>query len=316
MGKVYFLLLFFAVFGIFSGERGVNNRLRVRGADEGDYKDARNPLYRLGYFRKYSWQGSGKTILSGIKGLYFCELMAIAQVVSIILCGYYYRERYRFWESRILTGIGAWILVNMLVYYVFRYKYGNILKNEGNDKKYYPFRYKKCAEFFEEEPSVFSCTKENVKAMLSFFRQETYKGELSHSKVIAIDENTSVCFYYKEERETLKIYALICTDRLTKEHLSELDGVFQEFLEQDIVGNMVSEEWYCNLIFVAGRMSECLKEMVAKSMIQLEKRYRLPVAVCLEEEKIYVPNQKDLYGKEEFERMKREIKGILKTREK
>ena len=93
MGKVYFLLLFFAVFGIFSGERGVNNRLRVRGVDEGDYKDARNPLYRLGYFRKYSWQGSGKTILSGIKGLYFCELMAIAQVVSIILCGYYYRKR-------------------------------------------------------------------------------------------------------------------------------------------------------------------------------------------------------------------------------
>ena len=41
MGKVYFLLLFFAVFGIFSGERGVNNRLRVRGADEGDYKDVR-----------------------------------------------------------------------------------------------------------------------------------------------------------------------------------------------------------------------------------------------------------------------------------
>lgn len=84
MGKVYFLLLFFAVFGIFLGERGVNNRLRVRGADAGDYKDARNPLYRLGYFRKYSWQGSGKTILSGIKGLYFCELMAAAQVVSII----------------------------------------------------------------------------------------------------------------------------------------------------------------------------------------------------------------------------------------
>lgn len=80
MGKVYFLLLFFAVFGIFSGERGVNNRLRVRGADEGDYKDARNPLYRLGYFRKYSWQGSGKTILSGIKGLYFCELMATARL--------------------------------------------------------------------------------------------------------------------------------------------------------------------------------------------------------------------------------------------
>lgn len=219
MGKVYFLLLFFAVFGIFSGERGVNNRLRVRGADKGDYKDARNPLYRLGYFRKYSWQGSGKTILSGIKGLYFCELMAAAQVVSIILCGYYYRERYRFWESRILTGIGAWILVNMLVYYVFRYKYGNILKNEGNDKKYYPFRYKKCAEFFEEEPSVFS-----------------------HSKVIAIDENTSVCFYYKEERETVKIYALICTDELVKEHLSELDGVFQEFLEQDIVGNICMEK--------------------------------------------------------------------------
>ena len=75
--------------------------------------------------------------------------------------------------------------------------------------------------------------------------------------------------------------------------------------------NMVSEEWYCNLIFVVGRMSECLKEMVTKSIIQLEKRYRLPVAVCLEEEKIYMPNQKDLYGKEKFKRMKREIKGIL-----
>ena len=162
----------------------------------------------------------------------------------------------------------------------------------GKDKKYYPFRYKKCAEFFEEEPSVFS-----------------------HSKVIAIDENTSVCFYYKEERETVKIYALICTDELVKEHLSGLDGVFQEFLEQYIVGNMVSEEWYCDLIFMAGRMSECLKEMVTKSMIQLEKRYRLPVAVCLEEEKIYMPNQKDLYGKEELEKMKREIKGILKTGE-
>ena len=112
----------------------------------------------------------------------------------------------------------------------------------GKDKKYYPFRYKKCAEFFEEEPSVFSCTKENVKEMLSFFRQETYKGELSHSKVITIDENTSVCFYYTEERETVKIYALICTDELVKEHLSELDGVFQEFLEQDIVGNICMEK--------------------------------------------------------------------------
>ena len=90
----------------------------------------------------------------------------------------------------------------------------------GKDKKYYPFRYKKCAEFFEEEPSVFS----------------------RHSKVIAIDENTSVCFYYKEERETVKIYALICTDELVKEHLSELDGVFQEFLEQDIVGNICMEK--------------------------------------------------------------------------
>lgn len=89
----------------------------------------------------------------------------------------------------------------------------------GKDKKYYPFRYKKCAEFFEEEPSVFS-----------------------NSKVIAIDENTSVCFYYKEERETVKIYALICTDELVKEHLSELDGVFQEFLEQDIVGNICMEK--------------------------------------------------------------------------
>lgn len=210
-----------------------------------------------------------------------------------------------------MTAIGAWILVNMLVYYGFRYKYGNILKNEGKDKKYYPFRYKKCAEFFEEEPSVFSCTKENVKEMLSFFRQETYKGEFSHPKVITIDENTSVCFYYKEESEAVKIYVLVCTDELVKEHLSELDGVFQEFLEGYMVGNMVSEEWYCNLIFVVGRMSECLKEMVTKSIIQLEKRYRLPVAVCLEEEKIYMPNQKDLYGKEKFKRMKREIKGIL-----
>ena len=87
MGKVYFLLLFFAVFGIFSGERGVNNRLRVRGADAGDYKDARNPLYRLGYFRKYSWQGSGKTILSGIKGLYFCELMQILLQGKIPILG-------------------------------------------------------------------------------------------------------------------------------------------------------------------------------------------------------------------------------------
>lgn len=74
MGKVYFLLLFFAVFGIFSGERGVNNRLRVRGADEGDYKDARNPLYRLGYFRKYSWQGSGKRFYQESKGCIFANL--------------------------------------------------------------------------------------------------------------------------------------------------------------------------------------------------------------------------------------------------
>ena len=112
----------------------------------------------------------------------------------------------------------------------------------GKDKKYYPFRYKKCAEFFEEEPAVFFCTKENVKEMLSFFRQGTYKGEFSHSKVITIDETTSVCFYYKEESEAVKIYALICTDELVKEHLSELDGVFQEFLEGYMVGNICMEK--------------------------------------------------------------------------
>lgn len=44
------------------------------------------------------------------------------------------------------------------------------------------------------------------------------------------------------KRETVKIYAIIRTDELVKEHLSDLDGVFQEFLEEYMVGNMVSEE--------------------------------------------------------------------------
>ena len=91
----------------------------------------------------------------------------------------------------------------------------------------------------------------------------------------------------------------------------QLDRMFQEFAEDHIQDKAQEKEWYCMLVFIADTSSECFLDLMEKSIFQGEKKYRLPVGICLRERKIYIPNQKELYKMDKYQFMEKKAKDIL-----
>lgn len=270
--------------------------LTEKGLDVGLYPDSRNPLYLQGFFRKYSWENPKESIFSGLKGCYFYQVHRVIQAVALLLYGIYNHYIFGGKENKIVLGIFAvWVISNFVVEAVVKTRYVSLLRSERPGKKYYPFQYRKCTEAFNEKPSEYICSQENLKHMQEFFREEILNGTVKRSKIIPVDEKTSVCFYYTEQGNTAVVYAKVRTYSMKKEQLPELDRMFQEFAEDHIQDKAQEKEWYCMLVFITDTTSECFMNLMEKSIFQGEKKYRLPVGICLKERKIYISNQKELY---------------------
>lgn len=134
---------------------------------------------------------------------------------------------------------------------------------------------------------------------------------MKRSKIIPVDEKTSVCFYYTEQGNTAVVYVKVRTDSIKKEKLPELDRMFQEFAEDHIQDKAQEKEWYCMPVLIADTSSECFLDLMEKSIFQGEKKYRLPVGICLRERKIYIPNQKELYKMDKYQFLEERAKDIL-----
>ena len=286
--------------------------LTEKGLDVGLYPDSRNPLYLQGFFRKYSWENPKESIFSGLKGCYFYQVHRMIQAVALLLYGIYNHYVFGGKENEIVLSIFAvWVISNFVVEAVVKTRYVSLLRSERPDKKYYPFQYRKCTEAFNEKPSEYICSQENLKHMQEFFREEILNGTMKRSKIIPVDEKTSVCFYYMEQGNTAVVYAKVRTYSMKKEQLPELDRMFQEFAEDHIQDKAQEKEWYCMLVFITDTTSECFMNLMEKSIFQGEKKYRLPVGICLRERKIYIPNQKELYKMDKYQFMEKKAKDIL-----
>lgn len=286
--------------------------LTEKGLDVGLYPDSRNPLYLQGFFRKYSWENPKESIFSGLKGCYFYQVHRVIQAVALLLYGIYNHYIFGGKENKIVLGIFAvWVISNFVVEAVVKTRYVSLLRSERPGKKYYPFQYRKCTEEFNEKPSEYICSQENLKHMQEFFREEILNGTMKRSKIIPVDEKTSVCFYYTEQGNTAFMYAKVRTYSMKKEQLPELDRMFQEFAEDHIQDKAQEKEWYCMLVFITDTTSECFMNLMEKSIFQGEKKYRLPVGICLKERKIYISNQKELYKMDKYQFMEKKAKDIL-----
>ena len=286
--------------------------LTEKGLDVGLYPDSRNPLYLQGFFRKYSWENPKESIFSGLKGCYFYQVHRVIQAVALLLYGIYNHYIFGGKENKIVLGIFAvWVISNFVVEAVVKTRYVSLLRSERPGKKYYPFQYRKCTEEFNEKPSEYICSQENLKHMQEFFREEILNGTMKRSKIIPVDEKTSVCFYYTEQGNTAFMYAKVRTDSIKKEKLPELDRMFQEFAEDHIQDKAQEKEWYCMLVFITDTSSECFLDLMEKSIFQGEKKYRLPVGICLRERKIYIPNQKELYKMDKYQFMEKKRQKIF-----
>ena len=234
------------------------------------------------------------------------------QAVALLLYGIYNHYVLGGKENVIVLNVfAAWVILNFVVEAVVKTRYVSLLRSERPSKKYYPFQYRKCTEAFNEKPSEYICSPENLKHMQGFFREEILNGTMKRSKIILLNEKTSVCFYYMEQGNTAVVYARVRTDSMKKEQLPELDRIFQEFAEGHIQDKAQEKEWYCMLVLITDTSSECFLDLMEKSIFQGEKKYRLPVGICLGERKIYIPNQKELYKMDKYQFMEKRTKDIL-----
>lgn len=237
------------------------------------------------------------------------------QAVALLLYGIYNHYVFGGRENEIVLSIFAvWVILNFVVEAVVKARYVSLLRSERPGRKYDPFQYRKCTEAFNEKPSEYICSPENLKHMQEFFRAEILNGTVKRSKLIPVDEKTSVCFYYMEQGNTVVVYAKVRTDSMKKEQLPELDRMFQEFAEEHIQDKAQEKEWYCMLILIADTSSECFMNLMEKSIFQGEKKYRLPVGICLRERKIYIPNQKEHYKMDKYQFLEERAKDILGLR--
>lgn len=194
------------------------------------------------------------------------------QAVALLLYGIYNHYVFGGRENEIVLSIFAvWVILNFVVEAVVKARYVSLLRSERPGRKYDPFQYRKCTEAFNEKPSEYICSQENLKHMQEFFREEILNGTMKRSKIIPVDEKTSVCFYYMEQGNTAVVYAKVRTDSIKKEKLPELDRMFQEFAEDHIQDKAQEKEWYCMPVLIADTSSECFLDLMEKSIFR-EKR--------------------------------------------
>lgn len=285
--------------------------------DIGVRADSRNPLYLSGYFRKNFKYADKKISFCGLKGIFFCQIHVIIQMVIYVI--FMFIER--FLKSENLDSfyiyMYVWSAISMCIFICVKEYYIKILnktfmKKEFDKRNICPFSYINYGSGFKTKPEEYklsdmidlkqwvkgSC--DNAERIFSYHWSKDYKRD----KKIGFESLDEIWVYCEEVKgkEDINIKIFVQAQRIEKKHLDALNDLYQSVIKKHLFGIYKTYDWYLNFILYVEQESKEFHDILRNSVFQQEGFYRLPVGII--KEKLYIAKQEDLYALDKYEKMK------------
>ncbi len=124
-------------------------------------------------------------------------------------------------------------------------------------------------------------------------------------------KNLEISFYGKKVNEKTEVLALIQTDELKKEHIEELNSIYEKVMREALSETLLALDIMFTEIFYVEKMSQELEKIVGGIAYQEPDKFYLPVAIIKNRGKIYIADQVDSQGLEEYKGMKKNMLILL-----
>lgn len=206
-------------------------------------------------------------------------------------------------QMQVLLGICMGIVIVLAICYVaLLYKFRNIIK-EPEPKPGEPVAIRPSDTY-----SVFCSTRQELDEYLEMLLSSKYDGyELanfsSHGQMFAYEKkrmpwNIFTSFHY---------YFVAYLEEFQEEDDGAIYSCANRFLRSHPTGFVFIKQIRINYLIVVDRDSEPLRRYLNRKVDQLYQYYRLPAAICFEDQTLRVGREKDGYGIAQYRRLRRSL---------
>ena len=293
--------------------------------------DSSNPLYVKGYFRK-NYKKNPKSKMAKLKGHYFCQMVAIIQIVVMVARIIYiiiFWEKYLqpqpvpIWPDLVIM---IWLLLNTFLYMGFTDYYMFVFRQEKMKEAINDVTEQRnpdiCINVFPNDNYEVFFYRNSLENILRMHKiREGFANYYLERKETFFVKKIRGCkgklmFTAYEDTENIKTHMLIqyyCSS-LERKDIDELNQVIQEELSSIMKFKQISSETVCitYIIFVED-ISNAFIDLFCGEIEQKEDCFRLPVGIVLTSGELYVSGMKNVYGYEEYQMMKNTILDVLKS---
>lgn len=273
--------------------------------------DGLPPLVFPGHMRK---KAKRNRIFSSVKEVYICQIIIAIQFFIMIAFEVYHKFQYMLYTQyvAIVYEMGFILTVSIVgsvgVAGYLRY---TLLKRRKKTT-YLKYKWKPFHDI--SVPDSEAVTDVNAEIHLDEMKSkicEVYSDSDTFLKENVKRKNLEISFYGKKVNEKTEVLTLIQTDELKKEHIEELNTIYEKVMREALSGTLLALDIMFTEIFYVEKMSQELEKIVCGIAYQEPDKFYLPVAIIKNRGKIYIADQVDSQGLEEYKAMKKNMLVLL-----
>lgn len=206
-------------------------------------------------------------------------------------------------EMQILLAcsLGVWVFLSIL-YLVLLYKFRNIIK-DPEPKPGEPVAIRPSDTY-----SIFCSTRQELDEYLEMLLPSKYD-----SYKLTNFSRPGQMFAYEQKRKPWNIftsfhyYFVAYLEEFQEEDDGAIYSCANRFLRSHPTGFVFIKQIRINYLIVVDRDSEPLRRYLNRRVDQLYQYYRLPAAICLEDQTLRIGREKDGYGIAQYHRLRKSL---------
>ena len=267
--------------------------------------------------RKYLIKVALPPCFSELRGIFFCQIAAIIQVLCIITAAVLkklYPDRMKVELFR--YAITAGVVINLFIFIYMTKRYQEFLKKVWD---YNAYRLSLWEPFHkgEKDPECYSVYYPVTEYMdiEAIFIEDYFNKMKFLTDGVFIDDSIFEMFGVKLRKKT-SLLTVIFFSELSDEHIQELNTAFSKTITRELNNSMTMIPVYYIYIIVVKRRTPAFEDLIMSKVSQSEGRYLLPVGYIMNENTFYVATPKNEEYIDQYNEMKEEFLDLLeKNRE-
>lgn len=265
-------------------------------------RDKSSPFYVKGCFRE-----SGEHhILSELKGLYWCEVIVLVQVIVFLIYGIGSVVVGRFILFEILS-VPLSLFFPLLHSAIVGY-YEDLLKTsikrKPKDKEWIPFE---IDQFNVRKAEQLSMEYKNFQEILKNLSLALQRNGYVLWENDLIKKDVSIRLYYKKEKGILHIYEIFRNDAADDDLNKKGNSIFKRFLKEYKSAGQKYTFIYLTSIVCTDAMTGALWRMVNNPVSSNRAGYWLSCVVSFDHKEIYISRQGKTYKKALHQKLRTEL---------